>query len=388
MIPYSRQSISEADIKEVNRVLRSDFLTQGPEVPLFEKNLSSYFEAKHAICCSSGTAALHLAYASLGANKESVTIVPAITFVSTANASRHLGSKIIFCDVDPVSGIISMDHLEKILEESAKSEAVKNGFICPVSLAGKTAPLDHIHDLAQKYQFSLIEDASHAFGARTDCKDSAKIIRSGDCNLVDAACLSFHPVKHLCCGEGGVLLTNSDKISKKALGLRSHGIQRTHNQNHDRPWFYEQVDLGWNYRMTDIQAALGNSQIKRIDESIRKRREIAKRYHDAFSEPKFTERFSPPVMEDGHAWHLYVIRFHQAKDRDQAYKFLIKRGIMSQIHYIPLYRHPYYQKNAPTAPLLGAETYFERCLSIPLYPELNQTEQTEVIEALSDFISG
>ena len=381
MIPYSKQSVSQDDIDAVNQVLRSNFLTQGPKIEEFEFALADYFGSKYAICCSSGSSALHLAYAGLGAEASSIAIVPAVTFSATANAFKYLGSKVIFCDIDPETGLLSIEHLEEILSDLNQSKHNQKGFITPVSFAGMVAPLQDCREISNKYGFHLIEDASHSFGATNEKTD-----RSGDCERVDASCLSFHPVKHICCGEGGAILTNSSELNSIAKRMRSHGIHRPHGDDHATPWYYEQVELGWNYRMTDIQAALGISQLKRVDQMISMRRKIAQRYDDVFQETEFQESFARPIYEVGHSWHLYIIRFHKKGIRDEAHKFLKNRGILTQVHYVPLYKHPYYEKENGKIQLPGAEQYFEGCLSIPIFPDLREEEQERIITELRNFI--
>jgi dTDP-4-amino-4,6-dideoxygalactose transaminase len=259
------------------------------------------------------------------------------------------------------------------------------GVISAVSLAGKPAPLAKINELAKKYDFSLVEDASHSPGAYLE-SDNGQKTYSASCEWTDAATVSFHPVKHICCGEGGVMLTNSSELSKRADRLRSHGITRDTDQSKERPWYYEQVELGWNFRLTDIQAALGIEQVKRLDSSIQKRHSIAQKYDSAFAESEFSGKIDCPLLHQGHAWHLYVIRFRQSALRDRAYHFLKERGITTQVHYIPLYRHPYYAGHHKKEDFPGAEAYFSSCLSIPMHPALKSAEQEEVIKALGDFL--
>jgi len=385
MIPYSKQSIKDVDLEAVSEVLKSPWLTQGPKVSEFEKHLSETFQVKEAVACSSGTAALQLAYASLGVNSDSIGIVPSVTFAATANAFRYLGAKVLFCDVNPDDGIISLSSLEEMLIHVRKNCKLNIGVISAVSLAGKPAPLAKINELAKKYDFSLVEDASHSPGAYLE-SDNGQKTYSASCEWTDAATVSFHPVKHICCGEGGVMLTNCPELSKRAERLRSHGITRDTDQSKDRPWYYEQVELGWNFRLTDIQAALGIEQVKRLDSSIHKRHSIAQKYDSAFAESEFCGKIDCPLLHLGHAWHLYVIRFRQSAHRDQAYHFLKERGITTQVHYIPLYRHPYHAGHHKKEDFPGAESYFSSCLSIPMHPALTSAEQEEVIKALGDFL--
>ena len=378
-IPYSRQVISDDDVQAVEKVLRSDFLTQGPMVENFENELSQKLNAKYAIACSSGTAALHLAYASIGINSQSLGIVPAITFAATANALAYLGCQIKFCDVDPKTGLLDPSSLEKILDNESDFEGKK--IITPVSLSGKIAPLKTCKELANKYDCLVVEDGSHSPGAEDHAHG-----KSLSCEFSHAACLSFHPVKHICCGEGGAVFTNSEELMEACKKLRTHGIERPFGEEHETPWRYDQSSLGWNYRMNDLQAALGISQLAKLKWSLEKRRKLAQRYLDAFSESPFSEHFEIPVKSDGDAWHLYVIRFFRKGMRDQAYKFLKTQGIHSQIHYLPVYRHTYYENTLGKVRLPGAEKYFEGCLSIPLFPTLEQEKQEMVIEALNKFI--
>lgn len=385
MIPYSKQSIKDVDLEAVSEVLKSPWLTQGPKVSEFEAHLSKAFHVKEAVACSSGTAALQLAYASLGVNSDSIGIVPSVTFAATANAFKYLGAKVLFCDVNPDDGIISLSSLEEMLIQVRKNCKLNIGVISAVSLAGKSAPLAKINELAKKYDFLLVEDASHSPGAYLE-SDNGKKTYSASCEWTDAATVSFHPVKHICCGEGGVMLTNSSDLSKRAERLRSHGITRDTDQSKERPWYYEQVELGWNFRLTDIQAALGIEQVKRLGSSIQKRHSIAQKYDSAFAESEFCGKIDCPPLLEGHAWHLYVIRFRQSALRDQAYHFLKERGITTQVHYIPIYRHPYHAGHHKDEDFPGAEAYFSSCLSIPMHPALTTTEQEEVIKVLGDFL--
>jgi len=382
-IPYSCQSISEDDVESVAQVLRSSYLTQGPELKLFERAMTAKFNLRHAVCCSSGTAALHLAYAAAGISPNSVGIVPAVTFSATANAFRYLGAQVIFCDINPATGLIDPVSLEECLN-SCKLDSRAVHAISPVSFAGKVAPLAVCRELASAHGCKVIEDASHSPGAfgRNGAGNNEISITSPYC---DASCLSFHPVKHICAGEGGALLTNDSEIAEKAKKLRSHGIARPYSENDAIPWYYQQDELGWNYRMTDLQAALGRSQLGKLEHSLLRRRDIARKYHQAFSEEPFISHFHVPEPDDGHAWHLYIIRFINHGVRDLAYKFLREKGIGSQVHYIPLYRHPYYKNLLGEIRLPGAEAYFQSCLSIPMFPHLSEKQQAHVIQTLYEF---
>jgi len=383
MIPYSKQSISEEDIREVVGILQSDFLTQGPCVPQFEEAIQERFSVKHAVACSSGTAALHLAYAGAGAGKDTVGIVPSITFSATANAFLYLGAQVRFCDVDPATGLICCDSLEAVVQAIQSESQTESIFISPVSFAGATAPLDRINLIAQKYGLKVIEDASHSPGSFTESENC--LLQSASCVFSDAACLSFHPVKHICCGEGGAVLTNDDHIAESARKLRSHGIVRPNDSSHDIPWFYEQNELGWNYRLTDIQAGLGRSQLSRLDSQLSKRRSIASMYDMAFNKSPFQDIFDRPPLHAGHAWHLYIVRFKVQGHRDQAHKFLKSKGVNTQVHYVPVHKHPFYAEKTGPVSLPGAEKFYESCLSIPMFPTLTENEQQKVIQELMAF---
>jgi UDP-4-amino-4,6-dideoxy-N-acetyl-beta-L-altrosamine transaminase len=386
MIPYSKQSINAKDKEAVVDVLGSPWLTQGPKIPKFEESLAESFQVNHAIACSSGTSALQLAYAAVGVDSDSAGIVPAITFAATANAFRYLGAEVKFCDVGKEDGLIDLNSLEKVMSSISNGKKTGTRVVSAVSLAGKISPLEDIYNLSQKYGFRVVEDASHSPGAFKTTAGGKKEF-SGSCKWTDAATVSFHPVKHICCGEGGAVLTNSGNISQRAGLLRSHGITRETEHNKERPWYYEQVDLGWNFRLTDIQAALGIEQLSRLDSSIQSRQILARRYDNAFSGNSFTGKLERPPCIDGHAWHLYVIRFMEPGGRDEAYHFLNSRGIMTQVHYIPLYRHPYHASNYKVNDFPGAETYFNQCLSIPMHPELTEDEQEKVISSLDEFLN-
>jgi len=383
MIPYSKQSITDKDIDEVVRVLKSDFLTQGPCVPQFEKALEDKFGVQHAVVCSSGTAALHLAYAGLGVGPGSIGVVPAITFSATANAFLYLGAEIRFCDVDQSTGLICCDSLEHLLKSIKHHSDLKSVVVSPVSFAGATAPLDQVYEIAQKYGIQVVEDASHSPGSY--CETARHLIKSATCEFSEAACLSFHPVKHICCGEGGAVLTNRDDIAKSVRSLRSHGIERPYDENHESPWFYQQHELGWNYRLTDLQAALGRSQLAGLDAQLSKRRRLATRYDHALSHPPFTHLLDRPLISLGHAWHLYIIRFKEKGMRDRAHKFLKEKGIITQVHYVPVHKHPYYEKRIGSISLPGAEKFYESCLSIPMFPALTDEDQNQVVNELRAF---
>ena len=365
--------------------MTSDFLTQGPKIAEFENALEEYFGVKHAVVCSSGTAALHLAYASVGVNSESLGIVPAITFAATANALRYQGGEVQFCDVEPDTGLISIESLQECLERVPDKQKEQYNVIAPVSFAGAIAPLAQCKQLASENNFILVEDASHSPGAYTP-DDQKGTISSCSGTQALASTLSFHPVKHICAGEGGAVLTNDLHVAQKALRLRSHGIIRPFNESDEMPWYYEQESLGWNYRLTDLQATLGLSQLSRLDDFLAKRRKLASRYNQILSQSPFKEHINCPPFEQGHAWHLYIIRFKDACLRNLAYKYFKSKNILTQVHYIPVYKHPYYQEQNQGFQLPGAEKFFQSCLSIPMYPDLKENEQDRVLKTLEQFL--
>ena len=383
-IPYARQWIDDQDIAEVEKILRSDYLTQGPMVKRFEKAIAHRFGVQRAVACSSGTAALHLAYAGLDINEKSTSIVPPITFAATANALLYLGSNIVFCDVNPETGLLCTNSLREILDDLEFDKHSSN-LVAPVSFAGSLAPLREVAEISSEKGFQIVEDAAHSPGAWKETSPHAKEW-SADCTHTRAAILSFHPVKHICCGEGGAILTNDVELADRLESLRSHGILRTQPESSSTPWFYEQMELGWNYRLTDLQSALGLSQLGRLDQFLERRKSLAERYRKILSHYPFQDFLSIPPSDPGHAWHLFVIRFHEPAHRDKAHVFLKERGIHTQVHYVPVYRHPYYVKLLGEIRLPGAEKFYERCLSIPLFPKLTDSQQDRVCEGLKEFI--
>ncbi len=377
-IPYARQSIDDSDREAVAAALRSDFITQGPRNGYFEDALKEATGARYAVAVSSGTAALHLAYLGLGMGDGDVGISPAITFAATANALRYCGSEVDFCDVDPQSGLARVaDFRERVDALAIAGQKAK--LFAPVSFTGRMPRLREISEYAAQCGAYVVEDAAHSIGAHCDSTKSAS------CTHSDAAVLSFHPVKHVCAGEGGAVLTNDETLARRARNLRSHGIERPlEAMDKEGAWFYAQTELGWNYRMTEMQAALGNSQLERLDGFVARRRAIAQRYDEAFRSPIFRNGFERPEMTRGSSWHLYVIRFPSSNLRREAYDFFQANGIGVQVHYIPVYRHPYYRKVGFDA-LPGSEAFYEGCLSLPLFPALSDDEQQRVVDTAERF---
>ncbi len=383
-IPYARQSIEESDVEAVVQTLRSNYITQGPRTSWFEEALKEATGASHAVVVSSGTAALHLSCLALDVSVNSVGIVPANTFVATANCLKLAGGGVIFADVDPTTGLSQPSHFKAALEESL-SDSLPVKALLPVSYSGSCPDFEGIRDIADQSGLSVIHDASHSLGASYRTSDGS-ICKSGSCAHADAAIFSFHPVKSICAGEGGAILTNDEALARRARRLRSHGVERSQSISEQYgPWAYQQEELGLNYRMTEMQAALGYNQLARLGEFVDRRLEIARRYHEAFSVEPFARVFNLPQLDERSAWHLYPIRFRNPNCREQAYAFLKERNIGSQVHYIPLYHHSYYKDIIGREEMPGAEQFYASCLSIPLYPSLQDSEQERITSTLKSF---
>ena len=371
MIPYGRQSISEADIEAVVEVLRSDFLTQGPAVPRFEQAVADYCGSTFGVAVNSGTAALHIACLALGVGPGDWVWTSPISFVASANCARYCGAQVDFVDVEPDTGNLCAAELERKLR-IAEQEGKLPKVVIPVHFAGLPCDMQAIHALSQKYGFRIIEDACHALGARYNDEPI------GLGRYSDITVFSFHPVKIITTGEGGMAMTNDPKLAKTMRLLRSHGITReaadfVHEP--DGPWYYEQQLLGFNYRMTDIQAALGLSQMSNLETWILKRGELAHRYFEALA-PKLLPRYFSTQRRS--AFHLYV--HHVAPEQRSAlFQQLREQGIGANVHYMPIYRQPWHQREAKT-PLPQAEQFYAGAITLPLFPALNHTQQ-EVINA-------
>jgi UDP-4-amino-4,6-dideoxy-N-acetyl-beta-L-altrosamine transaminase len=378
-ISYGKQHITEEDINAVIATLISDFLTQGPKIEEFEKKFAGYTGCKYAVAVSNGTAALHLAALALGVNEHTNVITTPITFAASANCIRYCGGNVTFADIDPSTATLSLDSVRHILEGVPKG--TYQGII-PVDFAGYPVDMESFRTLADEYGLWIIEDACHAPGGYfTDSKGKKQFCGNGV--YADMGIFSFHPVKHIACGEGGMITTNSQTLYKKLLQLRTHGITKDPSLLHENHggWYYEMQTLGYNYRLTDFQAALGITQLARADEGLQKRREIAQRYDKAFAEAGISV-LAPPANGEN-AYHLYVIL---ADERKLLYDYLRTQHIYCQVHYIPVHTLPYY-KGLGHRPgeCPSAETYYQRCLSLPMYPTLSAEEQTYVIEKITGF---
>ena len=377
VIPYGKQSINQDDINAVIEVLRSDFLTQGPRVLEFEKSFSRYVGAKYSVAVSNGTAALHLAMMALNVKEGHKVITTPITFVASANCVLYCGGDIEFVDIDPESYCIDLNKLEDKLKLSPGNY---QGVI-PVDLAGYPINMNDLHTLSQKYGFWIVEDACHAPGATYhDTKGTLQF--SGNCNYTDMAVFSFHPVKHIACGEGGMITTNNFDHYQKLLSLRTHGITREPTQltKNDGGWYYEMQSLGYNYRIPDMLCALGNSQLKRADESLALRHKIIERYNDELGSLPIKLPFVPKDAK--HAYHLYII---QTQKRRELYDYLKANNIHTQVHYIPIHQQPYYVQKYGKQHFPISESYYENCLSLPVYQSLTFDEQSKVINKIKSF---
>jgi UDP-4-amino-4,6-dideoxy-N-acetyl-beta-L-altrosamine transaminase len=391
MIPYGKQNITHEDIDEVVATLKSDYLTQGPKIKEFEEAFAKYVGSKYAVAVSNGTAALHLCTLALDVKQGQKIITTPITFAASANCVRYCGGEVVFSDIDPTTYLLDILKVKELLESAPKG--TYSGII-PVDFAGRAINLQAFRELADEYGLWIIEDACHAPGGFfNDRADKSQ--NCGNSNFADLAIFSFHPVKHIASGEGGMITTNNPDLYAKLLMLRTHGITKdveayqndidfangTADSDTYPNWYMEMQILGYNYRLTDFQAALGLSQLKRADDGIYRRREIAKVYFNAFSGKEFI--ISQSGIIEGHAYHLYVL---EVKDRLGLYNFLREHQIFAQIHYIPCHLMPYYKTLGwKEEDMPNAENYYRNCISLPMFPTLTQEEQHYVIDTICQF---
>ena len=386
MIPYGKQSISEADIEAVVEVLRSDWITQGPMVPRFEDAVASYCGASYAVAVNSATSALHIACLALGVRPGDRVWTSPNTFVASANCAIYCGAEVDFVDIDPATYNISLPELSRKLVEAA-SKGTLPKVVIPVHFAGQSCDMAGIHALAQEYGFRVLEDASHAIGGKYKSEPI------GNCRYSDITVFSFHPVKVVTCGEGGMALSNDSSLVEAMRCHRNHGIVSKTEHMLPRPsdeiWRYQQVNLGYNYRMTDIQAALGVSQMKRLDEFVVKRHRIAQKYDAAFKSQSVTVPWQHP--DAWSSYHLYPIRVQKAncgKTQAQASDALVSASINVNLHYIPVYRQPYYEAMGFKAGYCPqAERHFRETITLPMFPALSQVDQDTVICAVNNLVS-
>ena len=383
-IPYGKQYISKADTKAVIEALHSDFLTQGPRISEFEKNFAAYIGCKFVIAVSTGPAALHLPFLAIGLKAGDRIITTPITFAASANAARYCGAEVYFADIDPETYVISIDSVKALIEKHPKGYFKA---IVPVDFTGYPVNLEALRTLADAHDLFILEDACHSPGGYFI--DSKGIRQNcGNGHYAHAAAFSFHPVKHIAAGEGGMVTTNDEALYKKMMVLRTHGITKE-NLIMDFPeaelqgaWYYEMQHLGFNYRITDIQAALANSQLQRADEGIKKRHEIAGYYDEKFNVPGIKKQNNGKVFN---AFHLYVI---EVADRKGLYEHLKSAGIFAQIHYVPVHLMPYYRQFGwKEGDFPNAENYYKHCISLPMYPTLSRDEQDYVIAKVLEFVS-
>jgi UDP-4-amino-4,6-dideoxy-N-acetyl-beta-L-altrosamine transaminase len=394
-LPYGRQTIDDDDIAAVAAVLKSDALTNGPAVDAFEHALVEVTGAGDVVACSSGTTALHLAVLGLGIQPGDQVIVPTLTFLATANCARYVGAEVVFADVDPETGLMAPRHLEDAIARTRPGAAK---VAIPVHLNGQCCDMEGLKAVADRHGISLIEDACHAVGSTYPAPSNDRVT-VGSSPASVAACLSFHPVKTIAMGEGGAVTTNDPKMAAAMRRLRSHGMERTpaqpvypeYAQDADgsaNPWFYEMTDVGWNFRATDIQCALGLSQLKKLDRFIARRQELVARY-DAALRP-FAPLIRPVARVGGDpAWHLYVALIDFAalgKSRAVVMRALSAAGIGTQVHYFPVHLQPYYQERYGKQDLPGANAYYARCLSLPLFPAMADADVDRVVAALAQIV--
>jgi UDP-4-amino-4,6-dideoxy-N-acetyl-beta-L-altrosamine transaminase len=380
MIPYGRQDITQADIDAVVGVLQSDFLTQGPMVPRFEQSVAQHVGASHALAVNSATSALHIACLALGLGPGDRLWTSPVTFVASANCGLYCGAEVDFVDIDPRTYNLCPQALQRKLEQ-AEREGRLPKVVVPVHLCGQPCDMQAIHALAQRYGFKVIEDASHAIGG----KYRGEFI--GNCRYSDITVFSFHPVKIITTAEGGMAMTNDAELANKMALLRSHGITRdpaqmTHEA--DGPWYYQQIDLGFNYRMTELQAALGVSQMERLDQYVARRHQLARRYDDLLASLPVTTPWQHPDSYSG--LHLYVIRLQLdklGKTHRQVFEALRALGIGVNLHYIPVHTQPYYQgMGFHAGDFPEAERYYGEAISLPMFQTMSEEQQDAVVAAL------
>ena len=393
IIPYGRQHITEADLHAVQETLLSDFLTQGPKIQEFESAFANYVGSTYAVALSNGTAALHLSVMALGIQKDEYVICSPITFSASANCVRYCGANVLFADIDPETYLLDIESVKNVIAENSDK---KIRGIIPVDFAGRVVDLEAFRQLADEHDLWILEDACHAPGGFfLDHKKQKQ--RAGNGKFADASIFSFHPVKHIATGEGGMITTDNKRLYEHLLELRTHGITRNRGvfensiewangnaegQVNDYPaWYMEMRDLGYNYRITDVQCSLGIKQLERADEGLKRRRSIAKKYTDELSGTSGIISCSGAV--EGHAYHLYVL---EVMDRRGLYDHLRQQGIYCQVHYVPVHLMPYYKRLGwKLGDLPNAEEYYSRCLSVPMFPTLTDEEQNYVIEQIKWF---
>lgn len=368
MIPYGKQTIEQDDIQAVGDVLKSDFLTTGPKIAEFEQTVADYVGAKYAIAISNGTSALHAACFAAGIGPGDEVITTPLTFAASANCVLYCGGTPVFADVDPKTYNIDPEDIRRKITDRTKA-------IIAVHLAGQPCDMDAIHSIAREHGLIVIEDGAHALGSVYKGKKVG--------SMSDMTTFSFHPVKPITTGEGGMIVTDNEDFYKKMILFRSHGITRDDSMmtRNDGPWFYQQFDLGYNYRITDIQCALGCSQMKKLDRFLARRKEIVARYNEAFAD--CDNIITPYQLSDTESgWHLYIVQVKNC-DRRKVFENMREKGIGVNVHYIPVYMHPYYQEHGyENVHCANAEEIYSHIISLPLYPGLTSEQQDYVIDTL------
>jgi UDP-4-amino-4,6-dideoxy-N-acetyl-beta-L-altrosamine transaminase len=399
ILPYGRQTITQEDIDAVTSVLQSDYLTQGPVVEKFEAEIARTVGARHAISCANGTAALHLALLALEIGVGNEIVTTPNTFVASANCARYVGAEVKFCDIDPATGLIDIEQLERIL---VRDEKRKIRAIIPVHFAGQPVDLARLYELARTHGAYVIDDASHALGAAY--ADGRRTQLIGNNAHSDLTTFSFHPVKHVATGEGGAVTTADPMLAARLRQLRTHGIAKKEFIHAEQafsttgelnPWYYEMTELGFNYRLTDIQAALGVSQLSRLTQSITRRNDLARLYTTKLAET-FDDQAVRPLSQNpavSNAYHLYVVQIDfesYGKTRAEVMNALKKSGIGTQVHYIPVHLQPYYRERYRTKPgdMPNAERYYTHTLSLPMFPALTDDDVAYVVESLKSTLNG
>ena len=401
VIPYGRQDITDSDIDAVVKVLKSDYLTQGPVIEQFEKSFAEYIGAKYAVAVSNGTAALHLCAMAMNLTPGQKVITSPITFAATANCIRYCGGEVVFADIDPETYLLDLDEVKRLVESEHKGTFAG---IIPVDFAGRAVDLEAFRKLANEHKLWIIEDACHAPGGFF-IDTEGRQQNCGNGNFADCAIFSFHPVKHIATGEGGMVTTDSEETYNRLCALRTHGITRDSSRfsnslseafglsvgkDAEYPgWYMEMQELGYNYRLSDIQAALGQSQLIRAARGLQRRREIALKYRNAFRNLKGIQDRNAEAIDpetNGHAHHLYVIECDQ---RAELYQSLRSKGIYSQIHYVPTHLMPYYRSQGwTTGDLPVAEAYYSRCISLPMFPSMTDADVGRVINEVRSFLQS
>ncbi len=381
LLPYGRQTIEDDDLAAVAEALRADFLTTGPMVETFERAFAEKVGARHAVACSNGTAALHLAMLALDVQPGEAVIAPSITFLATANCARFVGAEVVFADVDPQTGLMTPDTLSEAL---SRLEGRQLRAVLPVHLRGDVAELPALEALAKSAGGVLVEDAPHALGSTATFGNTVEQV--GDCRHSAMATFSFHPVKAIATGEGGMVTTNDDRLAERLRRMRTHGMVRSEGAD---PWWYEMPAVGFNYRLPDILCALGVSQLAKLDRFCARRRDLTERYMTALAPlaPRLTVATRPAWSDP--ALHLLValIDFDAVgKTRRQVVEELRARGVGTQVHYIPVHSQPYYRERYPGLVLPGAEAWYDRCLSLPLYPDMADADVDTVVGALGEVL--